>query len=339
MMLPKIGITLGDPAGIGSEITAKLITFEKITDICIPVIIGDAKLVQQGLDIISSTVNFKVISSLDGKLEKNVIYVYDLNNIKLSDFHFGKISSKAGRASGEFIETAISAAKNKAIDAIVTNPIHKESFTLGGFGDKYAGHTEMLADLTNTKSYCMMLANANLRVCHVTTHVSLLQALTTYITTERILEVINLANDTCLRLGIAKPRIGVAAINPHAGEHGKFGDEEERLIIPAIKQAAKIGIITEGPVSADILFSKAKSGLYDIVVTMYHDQGHIPVKLSGFVFNNETNKWDMRGVNVTLGLPIIRTSVDHGTAFGKAGKGNADHKSLFDALRFAIDLV
>ena len=338
-MKPKIAITLGDPAGIGSEITAKLITYENITDFCVPVIIGDAKVVQQGLNIAKSDMKCNIVSNLDGELEPGKSYVYDLDNINLSDYSFSEVSAKTGKVSGEFIETAINFAKSGKIDAIVTNPIHKESFTLGGYGKRYAGHTEMLADMTNTKRYCMMLAHGGLRVCHVTTHVSLLDALKKYITTERIIDVIRLSDEMCRNIGIMNPLVGVAGINPHAGEHGKFGDEEERIIIPAIKSVIEDGIRVEGPVPADTLFSKAKGGWYDVVVVMYHDQGHIPAKLNGFIYDHNTQQWNMRGVNVTLGLPIIRTSVDHGTAFGKAGKGKADYGSLLDAVKFAVDLV
>jgi 4-hydroxythreonine-4-phosphate dehydrogenase len=225
------------------------------------------------------------------------------------------------------------------IDAVVTNPIHKESFYLGGYGEKYPGHTEMLAALTGTESYCMMLASGSLRVCHVTTHVSLLDALTKYITQERILEVIQLADRAARRLGFVEPAIGVASINPHGGEEGLFGDEEGRIIAPAIRRAQELGIRAEGPVPADSLFSKAKGGWYAMAVAMYHDQGHIPCKLDGFVYNHETQEWTMTGVNVTLGLPIIRTSVDHGTAFDRAGKGTADEGSLIDATVLAIDLA
>ena len=273
------------------------------------------------------------------ELEPGAIYVYDLNHISLSDFSFGQVSAEAGRAAGEAIETAVALAKEKRIDAIVTNPIHKESFNLAGYGKRFPGHTEMLAALTGAKSYCMMLSSGNLRVCHVTTHVSLLDALTKYITIERILEVIKLADGVCRQLGIKESLIGVAGINPHAGEHGLFGDEEQRIIIPALEQAADLGIEAEGPVPADTLFSKAKGGWYAAIVAMYHDQGHIPCKLDGFIYDHRTQKWSMTGVNVTLGLPIIRTSVDHGTAFGKAGKGTADQRSLFEAVRYAVDLA
>ncbi len=280
-----------------------------------------------------------IVSNLDSELEPGKIFVYDLDNINLSDYSFSEISAKTGKASGEFIEAAINFAKGGKIDAIVTNPIHKESFTLGGYGSRYAGHTEMLASMTNTKSYCMMLVHDNLRVCHVTTHVSLLDAVSKYITTERIVEVIRLGGKTCRQIGINNPLVGVAGINPHSGEHGKFGDEEELIIEPALEIVCDEGINVEGPVPADTLFSKAKGGWYDVVIAMYHDQGHIPAKFNGFIYDEGTKQWNMRGVNVTLGLPIIRTSVDHGTAFGKAGKGKADYGSLLDAVKFAVDLV
>lgn len=338
-MLPKIGITLGEPAGIGSEITAKLITHENLGDICIPIIIGDAKVVQQGLDLIGSKVKFEVVKNLNVALKPGNFYVYDLDNISLSDFSFGQISAKAGKASGEYIEAAINLALEKKIDAIATNAIHKESFVLGGYGKRFAGHTEMLAGLTGTKSYCMMLACGNLRVCHVTTHISLLDALTKYITKDRIVDVTQHAYNVCKQIGIKSPLIGIAGINPHAGEHGLFGDEEERIIVPALKRILELGIRAEGPSPADTLFCKAKGGWYDAVVVMYHDQGHIPVKFEGFIYDSKEKRWTMRGVNVTLGLPIIRTSVDHGTAFGKAGKGIADYNSLLEAVKFAVNQI
>jgi len=338
-MLPRIGITMGDPAGVGSEITARMLVHDHVADLCIPIVIGDAGVTRQGYEIIGAEPDFEVVSDLDKAHAPGRVYVYDLDNMAPSDYSFGQISGAAGRAAGESIEAAIELAQQSKIDAIVTNPIHKESFNLGGYGKRFPGHTEMLAELTGTRSYCMMLASGDLRVCHVTTHVSLLDALTRHITTERILEVIQLADGVCRQLGIGEPLIGVAGINPHAGEHGLFGDEEQRLIIPAIEQAAGLGIKAEGPVPADTLFSKAKGGWYGAVLAMYHDQGHIPCKVDGFVYDHETRRWSMGGVNVTLGLPIIRTSVDHGTAFGKAGKGTADQRSLLEATRFAVDLA
>jgi 4-hydroxythreonine-4-phosphate dehydrogenase len=330
---------MGDPAGVGSEITARMLTDDWIGALCIPVVIGDARVVRQGFEVVQAEPNFEIVHDLEGAVEPGKSYVYDLDNISLSDYSFGQISAQAGRAAGESIEAAVRLALAGQIDAIVTNPIHKESFNLGGYGKRFPGHTEMLAELTGTKSYCMMLVSGSLRVCHVTTHVSLLDALTRYITTGRVLEVTRLADGVCRQLGIAEPLIGVAGINPHAGEHGLFGDEEQRIILPALERAAALGIRAEGPVPADTLFSKAKGGWYDAVVAMYHDQGHIPCKFDGFVYDHETRRWSMTGVNVTLGLPIIRTSVDHGTAFGKAGKGTADPRSLVEATRFAIELA
>lgn len=338
-MLPRIGITMGDPAGIGSEITTKLLTYGQITEFCIPVLVADARVVQQGLEIAGSGVKFEVRHDLDGALETGKVYVYDLANISPADFCLGQVSARAGRAAGEAIEAAVSLATGGKIDAIVTNPIHKEAFNLSGYGKKYPGHTEMLATLTGARSTCMMLASGGMRICHVTTHVSLLDALTRYITTERIVEVIRLADGMCRQLGVQEPLIGVAGINPHAGEHGLFGDEEWRIILPALEEAARLGIRTDGPVPADTIFCKAKGGWYGAVVAMYHDQGHIPCKLDGFVYDQEAGEWTMRGVNVTLGLPIIRTSVDHGTAFDKAGQGISDYQSLLEATQWAVRLA
>jgi len=339
VVLPKIGITMGDPAGIGSEITARMLAHSDVIDRCVPVLIADAKVIRQGYDIIGESPDFEPVDNLDQPLRAGKVYVYDLNNLSLDDYAFGKISAEAGRAAGESIETAIRLAMDGKIDAIVTNPINKESFHLGGYGKRFPGHTEMLAALTKTKSYCMMLVSGRMRVCHVTTHVSLLDALTKYITTERILEVVTLADQLGKQLGIAAPKIGVAGINPHAGEHGLFGDEEQRIIIPAIEAANAQGIQADGPVPPDTLFSKAKGGWYDVAVAMYHDQGHIACKVAGFVYDDTSDAWSMAGVNVTLGLPIVRTSVDHGTAFDRAGKGIADERSLIEATHFAMRLA
>ncbi|MFH1132652.1 MAG: 4-hydroxythreonine-4-phosphate dehydrogenase PdxA [Pseudomonadota bacterium] len=222
---------------------------------------------------------------------------------------------------------------------MVKNPINKEAFALGDYGKKYPGHTEMFADLTGAKTHCMMLVCGNLRVCHVSLHISMLKAITEYIKKERILEVIKLTNDACKRLGISEPKIGVAALNPHAGENGLFGDEEKQEIAPAIKQAQDLQINAQGPIPSDTLFSLARAGQYHAIVAMYHDQGHIPLKTLGFNYDAKHDNWEVSGVNVTLGLPIIRTSVDHGTAFDKAGKGISSYRSLLDALSFAIRLV
>jgi len=334
----KIGITLGDPAGIGPEILAKLLEEGDLD--CAPVVIGDARVLAQAQAIIGASRTIDVVDGerLAGELSAGQTYLFDLNTIGCEDFSLGEVSAAAGRAAGEFIEKAIDLALAGSLDAVVTNPIHKEAFLLGGWGEKYPGHTEMFTDLCGAKNTCMMLACGPLRVCHVSTHVGLREALDKEIKHQRILDVIVLAAQACQRLGIAAPRIGVAGVNPHAGVDAMFGDEEQKEIAPAIAEACAAGIAAEGPIAADTLFCKAKGGMYDAVVAMYHDQGHIPVKLAGFIYDHATESWNMQGVNVTLGLPIIRTSVDHGTAFDKAGKGTADHRSLKEALTYAITL-
>jgi 4-hydroxythreonine-4-phosphate dehydrogenase len=338
-MVARIGITLGDPAGIGPEILAKLLTHESLARLCIPLVVGDRRVLEQGLALINSSIEPVVVTEPAAAREPGVPYLLDLHNIAVEDYRHGEISAAAGRAAGQWIERAIALALDGAIDAVVTNPIHKEAFLLGGYGQRYPGHTEMFADLTGASDTCMMLVCGDLRVCHVTTHVSLLEALTRWIKRERIVAVIALADEACRRLGIARPRIGVAGINPHASEDGVFGDEERREVIPALQDARARGIDAEGPVPADTLFCKAKGGMYDAAVAMYHDQGHIPVKLAGFLYDHADGSWEMHGVNVTLGLPIIRTSVDHGTAFDKAGQGIANHRSLLEAVTYAAALV
>jgi 4-hydroxythreonine-4-phosphate dehydrogenase len=336
-----IGITLGDPAGIGPEILAKLLSreLERVTKICVPVVIGDARVVRQGLELVDSELDLEIVDDLDDVPGPETAVILDLKNISPDDYLWGRPCAEAGRASGQFIERAVQLALEGRIDAIVTNPINKVAFSLGGYGGRYAGHTEMLADLTGAGSTCMMLTCGELRVCHVTTHVSMLEAVTRQITRERIVEVIQLAHDACRRMGISPVTVGVAGLNPHAGEGGLFGEEEQREIVPAIEEARRSGLQVEGPVPADTLFSKALAGAYQVVVAMYHDQGHIPVKLLGFRFSDGETATELRGTNITLGLPIIRTSVDHGTAYDLAGQGVADHHSLLEALETAVKLA
>jgi len=221
------------------------------------------------------------------------------------------------------------------IDATVTGPIHKEALNLAGF--HYAGHTEIYSDLTNTKDYAMMLADGDFRVVHISTHVSLREACD-LVKKDRVLRVIRLARDMLDRLNTERARIAVAGLNPHAGEGGLFGGEEEKEIIPAIEAAKGEGIDVEGPFPPDTIFSKARGGDYDAVVVMYHDQGHIAMKTAGFTYNEDGQWSSISGVNVTLGLPIIRTSVDHGVAFGKAGEGRANPQSMIQAIKLAVQL-
>ena len=338
MKRPVICITIGDPAGIGAEITVRALGNEEIYKKSKPVIIGSRCVIDDALKFIPSNLKLNVIKDTkEIKGEFGTIDLIDLNNITLAEFNYGKVSEKAGKASLEYIYKGIDLAMEGQVDAVVTGPIHKEAIKAAG--SPYAGHTEIFATRTKTKEYAMMLTDESLRVIHVSTHVSLRQACD-LVKKERVLTVIRLADKALKDLGIKNPKIGVAGLNPHAGEGGLFGNEEIEEIIPAIVQAKKEGIIVDGPVPPDTIFSKVIGGQYDIAVVMYHDQGHIPMKVIGFKYNKETNKWSiMSGVNITVGLPIIRTSVDHGVAFGKAGEGRANEESMVEAIKMAIDFA
>jgi 4-hydroxythreonine-4-phosphate dehydrogenase len=334
-MKPIIGITMGDPAGIGSEIIAKALNRPEIYDKCQPVVIGDKQAMEEAIRIANVPLKVSSIKSIDDAcFIHGTIDVYDLKNLDIEKIPFGKVDAVCGRAAGEYIEKAIYLAMDREISAMVTAPINKESFDLGGYGKKYRGHTEMLAGLTNSPKSFMMLASGNLRVIHVTTHVSMRQAVD-LIKKERIYNTIQKAYEACQLLGIENPRIGVCGLNPHASDGGIMGREEIEEITPAIEQARAEGMNVEGPVPGDTIYPRGKAGTYDIIVAMYHDQGHIPVKLMGFLWDGEV--WSsVSGVNITIGLPIIRVSVDHGTAFGKAGKGTANEVSMLDAIDYAI---
>lgn len=335
---PLVGITMGDPTGIGPEIAAKAMAKRKTYDICRPLIVGDAKAMEQAVDIAKVKLKVNAITEVSqAKFQDGTMDVIDLKNVDGEHLQHGKVSAMAGNAAFQAIRKVIELAMDKQIDATVTGPIHKEALNLAGH--HFSGHTEIYAHFTNTKDYAMLLISGNLRVVHVTTHVALRQACD-LVKRERVLKVIQLANDACRRLGIESPRVGVAGLNPHASDGGLFGWEEEKEIIPAIETAKCSGMQVEGPVPADTLFSKARGGLYDVVVAMYHDQGHIPLKVVGFIWNQEKKKWDsVSGVNITLGLPIIRTSVDHGVAYGKAGKGAAIPDSLIHAIEYAARMA
>lgn len=245
-------------------------------------------------------------------------------------------SKLGGNASFNYVKKAIELAMDGKVSATVTNAISKEAINMADH--HFSGHTEIYAHFTNTNKYTMMLAHEDLRVVHVSTHVSLREACDR-VKKDRVLECIRLAHDGCRALGIEKAKIGVAGLNPHCGENGMFGTEEIEEIQPAIDEALREGInvVDKVPAPADTIFSKALGGWYDIVVVMYHDQGHIPLKLKGFVYNKEEKRWEaVSGVNITLGLPIIRVSVDHGTGFGHAGSGQANELSLINAMDYAI---
>jgi 4-hydroxythreonine-4-phosphate dehydrogenase len=335
---PIIGITMGDPAGNGPELSVKALSKPEVYQLCKPIIIGDTSCIEEAIQILELENKISVHSLNDVKearFEFGVIDVLDMNLVDMSKKKFGKVQAMCGEAAFQYVKKVIELAINGEIDGTVTNALNKEALNLAGH--HYSGHTEIYADYTNIKSYSMMLAHNNMRVAHVSTHVSLREACDA-VKKDRVLEVIRLADEACKSLGIEKPRIAVAGLNPHAGENGLFGREEIEEIQPAIDQALEEGIFIpdKQPVPADTVFSKMDGGWYDIVVVMYHDQGHIPIKLKGFAYNKELNKWDaVSGINITLGLPIIRVSVDHGTGFDQAGKGTASPASLLNAIKYA----
>lgn len=332
---PILGITMGDPASIGPEITVKALSDPAIYEKCSPIIIGDAAVMEAAVGIVGKNVKINVVSDVkEAKFEFGTIDVYDMKLVDMDKLERGVVSAMAGNAAFQYVKKVIELAMNHEVDATVTNALNKEAMNLAGH--HYSGHTEIYAEYTGTKKYTMMLAHENLRVVHVSTHVSLREACDR-VKKDRVLEVIRIADQACKELGIKEPKIGVAGLNPHSGENGMFGREEIEEITPAIEAAKGEGIIVDGPVPPDTVFSKARGGWYDIVVAMYHDQGHIPLKVVGFVYNQAEQKWDaVAGVNITLGLPIIRASVDHGTAFDQAGKGVANELSLINAMDYAI---
>ncbi len=335
-----IGITMGDPASIGPEITAKALSDPSVYERCKPLVVGDVPVMEEALKItgLSGKLKIHTIGDVSEALfEYGTIDVCNMGMVDMDKLQRGKVSAMAGNAAFQYVKKVIGLAMDHKIDATVTNALNKEAMNLAGH--HYSGHTEIYADYTGTRKYTMMLAHENLRVVHVSTHVSLREACGR-VKKDRILEVIRIAHQACRRLGIFQPKIGVAGLNPHSGENGMFGREEIEEITPAIQAARDEGIQADGPVPPDTVFSKARGGWYDIVVAMYHDQGHIPLKVVGFVYNQEEQKWDaVAGVNITLGLPIIRASVDHGTAFDQAGTGLASELSLTNAMDYAIRMA
>lgn len=335
-----IGITMGDPASIGPEITVKALSDPAIYERCKPLVVGDVSVMEEALKItgLSEKLNIHGIKEVSEALfQYGTIDVYDMQVVDITELKRGEVSVMAGNAAFQYVKKVIELAMEHKIDATVTNALNKEAMNLAGH--HFSGHTEIYAEYTKTKKYTMMLAHENLRVVHVSTHVSLREACDR-VKKDRVLEVIRIANQACKQLGIEQPKIGIAGLNPHSGENGMFGREEIEEITPAIQEAKIEGILADGPVPPDTVFSKARGGWYDIVVAMYHDQGHIPLKVVGFVYNHEQKKWDaVAGVNITLGLPIIRASVDHGTAFDQAGTGLASELSLINAMDYAIRMA
>jgi 4-hydroxythreonine-4-phosphate dehydrogenase len=327
MMLPVIAITMGDPAGIGPEIIMKALASAEVRARCRPLVIGDAGRLRTAGKIVDSRLHVEsLVDARQASYGHGDVECIDLGLVP-ADLPFGQVSPVAGEAAFRYIERAVRSVAAGEAQAICTAPLSKEA--LHAAGHKYPGHTELLAALTGTPEVSMMLVAPRLRVIHVTTHIGLLDAIER-IDAPLVERVITRAHATLTSAGIAQPRIGVCGINPHAGENGLFGrGEEATKIEPAVKNARARGWDVRGPLPADTLFFLAARGDYDIVVAMYHDQGHGPIKVLGLE----------AGVNITVGLPMVRTSVDHGTAFDIAGTGAADERSLIEALRQAADLA
>ena len=321
---PLIAITMGDPSGIGPEIIVKGLTAPLET--CRVLVLGDAAWLQQHASQWSPQLAVHPIQSLNEARHKpGVLDVLDFHNVP-ENLALGRASSDGGKAAVAYIRKAVDLAAEHKVHAITTGPINKEAIHLAGH--KYPGHTEMLADFTHTPEVALMLASGNLRVVLTTTHVPLYKV-RNLLTHDRILKTIRLTHQWLMQIGIQRPRLAVTGLNPHSGDGGIFGNEETEVIMPAIEAARQENIEVSGPFSADALFGRIREVSYDAVITMYHDQGMIPIKMSSMD----------RAVNITLGLPIIRTSVDHGTAFDIAGQGIAKPDSLLEAIKVAATLA
>jgi len=325
--LPVVAVTMGDGAGVGPEVTAGALLNEEVLAACVPVVIGDAERLRQGAEALGlhpSIVTIERVS--DARRVPNRINVINLGLLP-SDLPWGVLSSVAGEAAYQYVRKAAELALAGEVQAICTAPLNKEALHLAGH--PFPGHTELLAHFTGTPEVSMMLTSKKLRVIHVTTHIGLIDAIAK-IEPGLVERVVRRGRDALIRAGMESPRIGVCAINPHAGEGGLFGyGEEETKIIPALEKLRAEGIAVDGPLPADTAFYLAGRGDYDLIVAMYHDQGHGPLKVLGIE----------DGVNITVGLPVIRTSVDHGTAFDIAGKGIVRIESMIEAMRQAVALA
>lgn len=334
----RLAITMGDPAGVGSEIIVKALSHVEVYQQCIPVVIGDYEALADAIKFCNLPMELNVINNIsEGNGEFGKVDIIDLGYLAPGSWQYKKNSALCGEASFQYVVRGIRESMEGKVPVVVTAPINKESLNMAGHA--YSGHTEIFAEYTGTKDFAMLLASKTLHVIHVSTHCSLREACDR-VKKERVLEVIKLAQEGMRQLGYHNPKIGVAGLNPHCSENGLFGTEEKEEIIPAIEEARKEGIDVTGPESPDTVFVKCQAGQYDIVVAMYHDQGHIPLKLSGFKYNLQKDKYEsVSGINCTIGLPIIRTSVDHGTAFGKAGEGRANEESMLDAIFAGVKMA
>lgn len=323
---PILAVTMGDPAGTGPELIVKAFADEEVLAHCRPVVIGDAMIMHEAAGIVGRDARVRVISSPAEANDGSTLDVVDLANVDATRFQRGKMNAHCGNAAYAYIRRAVELTRAGESHAVVTSAINKAA--LHAAGHHYDGHTELLSELCGKPEVTMMLVADKLRVCHVSTHVALREAIERA-RPERIVRVIRLADAGVRELGIGKPHIAVAGINPHAGEGGIFGDEEIKYIAPAIEQANALGFRVSGPYAGDTVFFRTLQGQFDCAIAMYHDQGHVAAKMLGI--------W--LGVNVTLGLPIIRTSVEHGTDFDNAGTGRGDPRSLVQALKLAATMA
>lgn len=324
---PIIAVTMGDAAGIGPEIVVKSLHSQEICRICRPLVLADADILSDVMKALSSPLKIRRVRPSDEvKGESGTIDVIDMKNLNKKEIIPGQVCTACGKAAMEYISEAARLAMEGKVEAVVTAPINKEATVRAGYRD--IGHLEYFARITHTSEYAIMLASGPLRIVHLSTHYSLKEACER-VSKEEILAKLRLTNDSFQRWGIDYPRIAVAALNPHGGEGGLLGREEIERIQPAVSEAQEIGINATGPLPADSIFVRAIRGEFDVILAMYHDQGHIPVKVYGFE----------RSISVALGLPFIRTSVDHGTAFDIAGKGIASSESLEEAIKVAIGLT
>ena len=323
MLKPLIYIPMGDPAGIGPEIIVKALANENIYEVCKPIVIGDLKVIKKAAEICNLNYTLRSISKgEEGCYEPLVINIVDLNNIEPSELQYGTVQAQNGVAAYEYIKKAVELAQNSALAALATTPINKPALKAGNVD--FIGHTEILAGLTNTPDPLTMFEVRGLRVFFLTRHVSLRRACD-MVSEDRLLDYIDRCTEALKSLGITQGTMAVAGLNPHSGDNGLFGTEEKEQIEPAISRAKALGYRVEGPLGADSVFNQALIGRYNSVLSLYHDQGHIATKTLDFE----------RTIAITLGLPFLRTSVDHGTAYDIAGKGIASEVSMVEAILLA----
>ncbi len=321
-MKTKIAIPMGDPAGVGPEIVVKTAVSKEILDLCDLVVIGDKNVLEKAIEICQVNLKIHTIKNIEeGKYEKGILNVIDLENVDMNTLEYGQVQGMCGKAAFEYIKKCVELAIEHKVDAIATTPINKESLKAGNVN--YIGHTEILGDLSNSRDPLTMFEVDNMRVFFLTRHMSLRRACDA-ITKERVLEYIERCTKALKQLGVSG-KMAVAGLNPHSGEHGLFGDEEVKEITPAIEEAQKLGYDVVGPVGADSVFHQALQGRYAAVLSLYHDQGHIATKTYDFE----------RTIAITLDMPFLRTSVDHGTAFDIAGKGIVSAVSMIEAVKLA----